>query len=537
MAATPNGSSTSGPGRTPSRTDLPRQDVPRPGETLVIQSPASGERLGEVPIHTADEVHQAIARARMAQAAWGALPVKERCQALRSVRIALVQHADELAHAIARENGKPLQEAMTHDVLPLCDLLAYFETRAPRILAPQKIPLHFMVHRRSYLHCVPRGVVGVIGPWNFPLSIPVGDAVLALFAGNAVVVKPSEITPLVVLRFKALWDDVCRQEPRLRPDLFTVVTGRGPTGAALVTGGVDQVMFTGSVPTGRRVAVACAEQLIPCVLELGGINPAIVTADADLERTAHALVWGGFANSGQVCASISRVYVDKRVAEPLIAKVVAQVQALRQGDPESADTDLGVMTFQPQIGIGQDILQDAVNQGARIRTGGTVDGRKFAPTVVDQVQHGWRITQEESFAPLLAFVSVDGEDEALRMANDSDKGLMAYVFTGNDQHGRDLAEKLEAGTSMVNVCIDTHAMPGTPWQGMKQSGLGQVHSAQGLRDLSQVRHVHGRNRLPWLKKELWWYPYSPKVYDGFVQLMKVWWGGGAIDKVLRALGK
>ncbi len=537
MAASHNGSSSNGFGTPPSRHDLPKQEVPRAGETLVIHSPASGELLGEVPIHTADEVQQAVARARKAQVAWGRLSVKARCKALRTLRIALAENADELAHAIARENGKPLQEALTHDVLPVCDLLAYFETRAPKILAPQKIHLHFMVQRRSYLHCVPRGVIGVIGPWNFPLSIPLGDALMALFAGNAVVIKPSEITPLIAMRFKALWDDAGRREPALQADLLQVITGRGPTGAALVTAGVDQVMFTGSVPTGRRVAVACAQQLIPCVLELGGINPAIVTADADLERTAAALVWGGFANSGQVCASISRVYVDRRIAATLVDKVVTAVGHLRQGDPESLDTDVGVMTFQPQIAIGQEILQDAVEKGGRVRTGGQPDGRKFPPTVIDHVQHGWRITQEESFSPLLAFVEVDGEEEALRMANDSDKGLMAYVFTGNDAHGRKMAERLEAGTAMVNVCIDTHAMPGTPWQGLKQSGLGQVHSAQGLRDLCQVRHVHGRNRLPWLKKELWWYPYNPKVYNGFIGLMKVWWGGGVADKILRALGK
>lgn len=524
-------------GTPPLPRDVPRQEVPRSGETLVITSPSSGERLGEVPVHTADEVRAAVARARAAQTAWGALSVRERCAALRHVRIALTEHADELAHAIARENGKPLQEALTHDILPLCDLIAYFETRAPRILAPQKISLHFMVHRHSYLHCVPRGVIGIIGPWNFPLSIPVGDALMALFAGNAVVVKPSEITPLIVGRFKGIWNSLVLHDSRLQPDLFQVVTGRGPTGAALVTGGVEQVMFTGSVPTGRRVAVACAEQLIPCVLELGGINPAIVTADADLDRTADALTWGGFANSGQVCASVSRVYVEKAIASQLVDKVIERVQRLRQGDPESADTDVGVMTFAPQIAIGQEILRDAVAQGARIRTGGEPKGRAFPPTIVDNVKHGWRITQEESFSPLMAFIEVGDVDEAVRYANDSDKGLMAYVFSGDEQRGERIADRLEAGTAMVNVCLDSHAVPGTPWQGLKQSGLGQVHSAQGLRDLAQIRHVHGRNRLPWLKKEIWWYPYSPKFYNGFLKLMKVMWGGGMADRMMRLVGK
>ena len=395
-------------------------------DQLVIHSPSTGEKLGEAPIQDAADVHDAVARARKAQVAWGALSVKERCAALRAFRVQVAQHADEIARAVSSENGKPVQEALTHDVLPFCDLMAYFETRAPKILAPQPISLHFMVQRRSYLHCVPRGVVGVIGPWNFPFSIPIGDAIMALFAGNAAVIKPSEVTPLIALKAKQIWDAACAQEPRLHPDLLLIVTGRGQTGAALCTSGVDQVMFTGSVPTGKKVAVSCAERLIPCVLELGGINPAIVTADADVERTAHGILWGAFANSGQVCASISRVYVDKSIAEPLTARVVELVGQLKQGDPLNPDNELGAMTFLPQIAIGQGILDDAIVQGARVRCGGEPNGRWFPPTILDKVQHGWRITQDESFSPLLAFVEVDDVETAIRYANDSDKGVSRF---------------------------------------------------------------------------------------------------------------
>ena len=250
-----------------------------------------------------------------------------------------------------------------------------------------------------------------------------------------------------------------------------------------------------------------------------------------------ALTWGGFANCGQICASVSRVYVDRRVAETLVERVVARTAALRQGDPLRSDTDVGVMTFGPQVGIGKAILDDTVAHGGRIRTGGTIDGRTFAPTVLDRVQHGWRITRDESFSPLMAFVEVDSIDEAVRCANDSDKGLMAYVFSGSGSEGRRIAERLEAGTTMVNVCVDSHAAPGTPWQGVKQSGLGQVHSAQGLRDLCQVRHVHARNALPWFRKELWWYPYSAKSYEGFLKLMRWMWGGGWFDRIARWLGR
>ncbi len=506
-------------------------------DKLVILSPSTGELLGEAPVMEADEVKAAVARARTAQAAWGALSVKERCSALRAFRHKVAQHADDLARAVSTENGKPVQEALTHDILPFCDLMAYFESRAPRILAPQTISLHLMMQRRSYLHCIPRGVIGIIGPWNFPFSIPIGDAVMALFAGNATVIKPSEVTPLIALKAKALWDEACKDEPRLHPDLVQIVTGRGLTGAAVCTSGVDQVMFTGSVPTGKKVAVACAERLIPCVLELGGINPAIVTADADVERTAHAILWGAFANSGQVCASISRVYVARPLAEQLTARVVELAGGLVQGNPLDPDIELGAMTFLPQIAIGQAILADTIAQGGRVRCGGTPNGRFFPPTVLDNVEHGWKITQDESFSPLLAFIAVDDVETAIRYANDSDKGLMAYVFAGDEEQGARIAERLEAGTTMVNNAIDSHGAPGTPWQGMKQSGLGQVHSAQGLRDLCQVRHVQTRSWLPWMSKELWWYPYSPKVYGAFLKGVKAIWGGGVLDRVLRAVGK
>ncbi|MSP92572.1 MAG: aldehyde dehydrogenase family protein [Myxococcales bacterium] len=506
--------------------------------TLRIHAPANGAFLGEVPIDSEAVVRERVARARTAQGAWGRLSVRERCRALRAVRVAIAGRIEEFAEAVAQENGKPLQEALTHDLMPPLDLVAYYESRAPDILAPERIPLHFVVNRASYLHCVPRGVVGVIGPWNFPFSIPFGDAFMALFAGNAVVVKPSEVTPLIAVRFKALWDEVCRSEPRLTPDLLQIVTGTGAAGAALCRSGVNCIMFTGSVPTGRKVAVACAEQLIPAVLELGGINPAIVTADVDIERTAHALAWGGFANSGQVCASVSRVYVDRRIEAPLTERVVQIVSALRQGDPLAHDTDIGAMTFQPQIGIGKAILDDTVRRGGRVRCGGEIDGRFFRPTVIDQVQHGWPITQDESFSPLLAFVPYDDLEQAVRWANDSDKGLMAYVYSGDEAAGRKIAERLEAGTAMVNNALETHAMPGTPWQGVKTSGLGEVHSHKGLRDLCQVRHVnYRRGWVPWVSRELWWYPYSKKGYEFWIRVIRTMWGGGMVDRILRVLGR
>ncbi len=311
-------------------------------DSIECQNPSTGQITGHVPIADTEEVRAAVARARAAQVAWGALPVGERAQKLLAFRDELVTRAEEVIDLIAGEGGKTRQEALGMEVLIVVDLVDFFCKRAEKILEPHAIPLHLLKHRKSYLHYVPRGVVGVIAPWNFPFSIPVGESMMALLAGNGVVLKPSEMTPLTSLKAKELWDSC-----GLPKDLFQVVTGKGQTGAALIDAGIDQMVFTGSVATGKKVAVACAERLIPCTLELGGKAPALVCADADLERTANALVWGAFANSGQVCASVERVYAHEAIHQELVDKVVAKTLALRQGPPLGGEVvDVGAMTWE-----------------------------------------------------------------------------------------------------------------------------------------------------------------------------------------------
>jgi succinate-semialdehyde dehydrogenase/glutarate-semialdehyde dehydrogenase len=471
---------------------------------IVSRDPATGEVLGEVPIQPPGEVRAAVARARAAQHAWGARSVSERAAQVARFRDLLVRRAPELCAQIARESGKTRDEALWLEVLPLADLATYFVKRAPRLLEPEAIGLHFLKNRSSYVHYVPRGVVGIISPWNFPLGIPIGEAVMALLAGNGVVLKPSDVTPLTALAAKALYD-----EAGLPEDLFQVVTGRGETGAALVDGGIDQCLFTGSTQTGRKVAAACGERLIPCTVELGGKAPAIVCADADLERTARALVWGAFANQGQICVSVERVYAHRAVHDELCERVVAETQALRlkQGDEEA---DVGAMAWDRQVAKVEELIQAAVAEGARIRAGGSRSGHglQLQPTVLTGCRQEMRIFREEAFGPVMPILRVEGDEEAVRLANDSHLGLAAYVFTQDHAKGRRLAERLEAGTVMVNDCLITFAMPETPWGGLKQSGLGLTHGERGLRDLCQTRHVN-LDRLA-LKRELWWYPYSER---------------------------
>jgi succinate-semialdehyde dehydrogenase/glutarate-semialdehyde dehydrogenase len=486
------------------------------GNTIVSRNPSTGAVLGEVPDQSPAEVRAAVERARLAQRAWGALPVKERCRRVARFRDLVVERAPELIDLLVKEAGKTRQEALAHEVLVIADLATYFIKRAPKILAPQPIPLHLLKHRASYIHYTPRGVVGIIAPWNFPFVIPISEAVMALLAGNAVVLKPSEVTPLIALKAKELHDAA-----GLDPELFQVVTGRGPAGAALIDAGIDYCIFTGSTATGRKVAAACGERLIPCVLELGGKAPAIVCADADLERTARAITWGAFANQGQICVSVERVYAHHAVHDELVERVLACTRELRQGDASTgAELDTGSMTWERQTEIVEERIQKALAEGAKLRAGGKRRGQglQFEPTVLTDCRQDMEIMRKEIFGPVMPIMRVRDEEEAVALANDSHLGLAAYIFTADRVKARRLAERVEAGTVMVNDCLLTYGAPETPWAGVKQSGIGLTHSDRGLQDLCLARHVN-YDRVS-LGRELWWYPYSDAVYTQTLKLMK-----------------
>ncbi len=490
--------------------DLDKKDV------VVSRNPATGEVLGEVREMAPAEIKQAVARARTAQRDWGALSVRARAERVGRFRDLIVKRAEELCDLVVKETGKTRPEALSMEVMVIADLATYFIKRAPQILEPHPISLHLLKNRGSYLHYLPRGVVGIISPWNFPFGIAAGEIVMAVLAGNAVVHKPSEVTPLLALKTKELFDAA-----GLPPDLLQVVTGRGQAGAALIDSNIDYCIFTGSTATGKKVAAACGERLIPCVLELGGKAPAIVCADADVDRTAKALVWGAFANQGQVCVSVERVYAHQAVHDELVDKVVALTQKLRLGDPGAgASIDSGSMTWERQVEIVEERIKSALDGGAKLRTGGQRSGRglQFQPTVLSDCRQDMDVMRKEIFGPVLPIMKVRDEEEAVSLANDSHLGLMAYVFTQDRPKGRRLAERVEAGTVMVNDCLLTFGAPETPWAGVKQSGLGRTHSDEGLKDLCQTRHVN-YDRFA-LGKELWWYPYSEKVYKQTLKLMK-----------------
>src|SRR5882672_4581315 len=412
-----------------------------------------------------------------------------------------------------------MAEAISMELAPTLDLMQYFARKSAHMLRPTRISVgqYALMGRSSYAIYKPLGVIGIVSPWNFPWATPLDEVVMALLAGNTVVLKPSELTPLTGLKIK----DVLKRAG-LPDGVLQVVTGDGSTGAALVGAGVDKIMFTGSVATGKRVAEAAAKYLTPVVLELGGKDPMIVLDDANISNAARGAVWGAFANAGQACASVERCYVHESIAEQFIAEVVAETKRLRRSTGAEMTADVGSMTSERQLLAVQRQVDQALDQGATALTGGDRVGDSaapfFAPTVLTNVNHDMDVMRDETFGPVLPIMTFKTDEEAVRLANDSVYGLTASVWSGSIARGRRLAERIDAGTVMVNEVLYTHGIASTPWGGVKQSGLGRTHGRAGLLELVSARHIH-INRLGFIP-DLWWFSYTPeagRLFRGFAR--------------------
>jgi len=477
---------------------------------LISIDPSTGEEIGRVPLMDAAEVAAAVAKARVAQPAWAGLSYRDRARFILRAREVVLDQLEEIAKLISRETGKPVTEAIAMEIVPTLDLMHYFADNTKQLLKRKRISLgqyNFMA-RKSYIVYKPLGVVGIISPWNFPWATPLDEIVMALMAGNAVVVKPSELTPFTALKIA----DVFKQA-QLPDGLLQIVTGDGTTGAALVEAGVNKIMFTGSVNTGKRVAEAAAKHLTPVVLELGGKDPMVVFEDANLENAARAAIWGAFCNSGQACASIERCYVHESIADKFVDLVVKETGLLKQDKASTDNIDVGAMTNERQLEIVEDHVSDAVQRGAEVRTGGhRLDGSKgwfHQPTVVTNVDHSMKLMRDETFGPVLPIMTFKTDDEGVRLANDSIYGLTASVFTGDIDRGKRVAEQIDAGTVMINEVVYTHAVAQTPWGGVKQSGYGRTHGTLGLLELVSAQHIHV-NAIPKVA-DVWWFPYSKRA--------------------------
>ena len=504
------------------------QTLPSETTEIIVRDPATGKEVGRAPIASQSQVREAVRRARIAQPEWGRRTFNQRAEIILNARELVLAQLEEIATLISRETGKPRAEAISMEIVPTLDFMHYFARNAAKLLKPSRIDLgqYGLMGRSSKIVYKPLGVVGIISPWNFPWATPLDEVVMALMAGNAVVVKPSELTPLTSLKFAEIF-----RQAQLPSGLVEVITGNGSTGAALVDAGIDKIMFTGSVATGKRVAEAAAKHLTPVVLELGGKDPMIVLEDANIPNAARAAVWGGFNNSGQACASIERCYVHESIAPQFIENVVKETAALRQGPTTSDEIDVGAMTNERQLQIVEEHITDAVERGAKVLIGGKrrvdVNGWFHEPTVITNVDHSMKLMKEETFGPVIPIMTFQSDDEAVRLANDSIYGLTACIFTSDISRGRKLAEQLEAGTVMVNEVVYTHALAQTPWGGVKQSGYGRTHGHLGLLELVTPQHVHV-NSFPKIP-DVWWFRYSATARQLFRDLAKRFTSGSLVQ--------
>ncbi|MCW2542518.1 MAG: aldehyde dehydrogenase [Frankiales bacterium] len=448
----------------------------RQAEVLTSLEPATGEVVATFPVHGEADVQAAVARARAATGWWQDLGFSGRKERLDAWKVIIANRLPELADLIHRENGKPEGDAQIEWTLAL-DHIAWAGKNAKRVLGPRRVASGLlMANQSARLEYRPLGVVGVIGPWNYPLFTPMGSIAYALAAGNTVVFKPSEYTPAVG---KWLVDTFAEVVPD--HDVFQLITGFGPTGAALCRAGVDKIAFTGSARTGRLVMGACADTLTPVLMECGGKDSMIVADDADLDAAAEAAVWGGMANAGQTCTGIERVYVTEGAYDGLLAKLIEKTKDVEAG------VSYGHITMPSQADIIKTHINDALKRGGTAVTGGTVEGTLVQPTILTDVPEDALAVQEETFGPTLTVTKVKDVDEAVALTNASTYSLAGAVFS--KRKGMDIARRLRSGMTSINSVQSFAGVPGLPFGGSGDSGFGRIHGEDGLREFCRAKAI------------------------------------------------
>src|SRR5664279_1002500 len=498
------------------------------GEEIQVENPATGEIVATVPDLSAEAVAAMAQRARAAQPGWEAYGFNGRARVMLRAQKWLMDSSEQVIATIISETGKTFEDASLAEISYAGNAFGFWATHASDYLADERVKSGQLLvkGKKLILRHRPLGLIGVIGPWNYPLTNSFGDCIPALMAGNSVILKPSEITPLTSL----LLAEGLR-ECGLPEDVLQIATGRGETGAALIEE-VDMIMFTGSTRTGRKVAEEAARRLIPASLELGGKDPMIVLSDADIERAANFATYYSMQNAGQTCISIERVYVEEPVYDEFVAKVSEKVRALRVGKPEGpGSVEVGAITFPPQMQTIKDHVADAVDKGARVLAGGQElagPGRFFEPTVLVDVDHTMKCMTEETFGPTLPIMKVHDADEAVRLANNSHYGLGSSVFTRDTERGEAIARRLDAGAANVNDAMINYTVLELPMGGAKASGLGSRHGAGGIRKYSSQQAIVVTPRLA-LKREPHMYPYKARNSRMLAGVFKFLYGRGKRD--------
>jgi acyl-CoA reductase-like NAD-dependent aldehyde dehydrogenase len=493
---------------------------------IAVENPATGALITTVPVTGTAELAGMVARARSAQGVWAELGYAGRAAVMKRAQRWLLENAERVIAAVVEETGKTYEDAQLTDHGYVLQALGFWAKHAEQYLAEERA--HYwgnpaVAGKKLVLRYEPLGVVGVIGPWNFPLVNGFGDCIPALMAGNAVILKPSEVTPLSSLLMVEMFH-TCG----MPADVFQVATGDGATGAALVAA-VDCIMFTGSTGTGRAVAKAAAEALIPCHLELGGNDPMIVCADADLEKAATAAAYYSMNNAGQVCVAVERVYVEEPIYDEFVSRVTAKVSKLRQGAPAGpGSVDVGAIIFPPQLETIDAHVRDALAKGATALVGGHVredaGGHFYEPTVLVDVDHTMLTMREETFGPVLPIMKVADVEQAVSLANDSHYGLQASVFTQDSSRGEQIARRLEAGAVCVNAAQINYFALNLPMGGWKSSGMSTRHGAGGIRKYCRMQSLLVSGFGP--RRELFMFPYSARATHLLQRLYRAIYGRG-----------
>lgn len=475
--------------------------------SIISINPTTGNELGRIGAFTRIEIDKAICTCQKAQKEWENLDIKKRQAYFKNLLKVILDQKEEIAELIAKEQGKPFTESLASEIFAVLAIIKDLIYNAQKTLKSQKVDHQqiLFVHKKSEYQFISYGVVAIISPWNYPFSVPLPEIATALVTGNTVLFKPAPDSIFVGQKINELFRQAGFPEGVLQTVFVEDRDAPFITSHSLI----DKIVFTGSTLVGKEVMTNAAQQMTPVVLELGGNDPAIVASDANIERAAKGIVWGSMFNAGQVCAGVERVYVEKPIAQEFIEKCINLTKSLKVGDPLEADTQIGPMSNMEQLLKVQSQIEDAVNRGAVVQTGGKRFDRKgyfLEPTVLTNVDHTMDVMIEETFGPVLPIMVVDSLGQAIDLANDSIYGLSAYGWTGSKQTAERLVKELHAGTVMINDTTSSWGEPKAPWGGVKMSGIGRTRARFGLEEMVQVKYVSldkGTN-----KYNPWWYPYN-----------------------------
>lgn len=500
-------------------------------------NPATGDTISQVNNTDFDNFAAIMESARTAQQEWAKLSFQQRGEYLRRMEAYLADNAEELALLVSRSNGKTQVDALAAEVLPCTLACQWYRKNAAKHLKTRKRTGGSLLffNKQTTMHYQPLGVIGIISPWNYPLSIPFGEILMALMAGNAILLKVAAATPTVGVAIEKIL-----QAAGLPDGLFHHVVASGSkTAEAYFAHGVDKVFFTGSVGVGKQLMAQAAETLTPVVLELGGNDAMIVLEDADLARAANGAAWAGYQNAGQSCGGVERIYVVQSVYQQFAALLAEKTRTLTHGPGNQAlDVDFGSLTTAGQLRTVEQHMEDALAKGANIAAqseakGNTEAGYFYPATLLTDVTDDMLVVSEETFGPILTVTPVANAEEAIARANDSNLALTSSVWTKNNKRGRALAEQLETGVTTINDHLYTHGLSETPWGGWKESGIGRSHGPEGLLEMVNTKVVNW-DILP-SKRNLWWHPHTAATHQALLNALQFVAGNGIINRLTSGL--